>query len=217
MDWKKKLLSGSNLYLILDAQVNDYKQLLQIALQSVRSGVDFIQVRDKNGTAKEVMNFSELLIKQIGNRVPVIINDRVDISLALGAAGVHLGQEDMPLSFARRILGHNKIIGISCQTIDQARKAQNEGADYIGFGSVFKTQTKPERNPMNLGLLQDVVSEINIPLFVIGGINLTNVESLLARGVANFAVCRAISTAENIEAITKSFKSLITHDNKILR
>jgi thiamine-phosphate pyrophosphorylase len=135
----------------------------------------------------------------------------------LGAAGVHLGQDDLPLSCARKILGHNKIIGISCQTIDQARKAQNEGADYIGFGSIFKTQTKPERNPMNLELLQGVVSEIKIPVFAIGGINLTNLESVLIRGVTNFAVCRAISTAENIESITKSFKSLITYDNKILR
>lgn len=213
MDWKKKLLSGSKLYLILDAQVNDYKQLLRIADEAVCSGVGLLQVRDKYGVAKDAMNFTQALIKSIGSRVPVIVNDRVDISQASLASGVHLGQDDKPLSYARKVLGSEKIIGKSCQTMAQARIAQEEGADYIGFGSVFKTLTKPDREPMDLDKLQAVVSEIKIPVFAIGGITLADIGLLQGRGVTHFAVCRAICTADNVVEVAKSFKDLINHDS----
>ena len=125
MDWKRKLSDDFNLYLILDAAVADYDHLLKIALESVDNGVDIIQLRDKLGSAKEIVHFHQELIKQMDKKVPFIINDRVDICDAVDATGVHLGQDDLSLKYARKILGKEKIIGISCQTFEQAQKAQD--------------------------------------------------------------------------------------------
>ena len=125
------------MYLILDAQVNSYGQLLDILKRSIRCGVDIVQLRDKAGSAREILKFSEKALKIVGDKMPFMINDRVDLAIMAGAAGVHLGQEDIPIAFARKMLGKKRIIGASCQTLEHARSAQREGADYIGFGSVF--------------------------------------------------------------------------------
>ncbi|MGE0269077.1 MAG: thiamine phosphate synthase [Candidatus Omnitrophota bacterium] len=209
MDWRKKLSNDSNLYLILDSGVNNYKRLLEIAVEAVRNGVDLVQLRDKSGSAIEMMRFYHSFLKQTDRKIPFIVNDRVDVCDAAGATGVHLGQEDLSLRYARKILGDEKIIGISCQTIEQARKAQNDGADYIGFGSVFATQTKPGRKPMDLELLREVVAEIEIPVFAIGGINNSNIEILKKKGVRRFAVCRAICLSENVSQMACTAKKII--------
>ena len=122
----------------------------------------------------------------------MIVNDRVDLAVLGGAAGVHLGQEDIPLKAARRMMGNQAIIGVSCQTLTHARQAEREGADYIGFGSVFKTQTKPDRSPMDLKLLQRVMREIRIPVFAIGGITCENVGRLREVGVERGAGWRDV-------------------------
>lgn len=201
------------MYLILDTEVNGYKQLLDIALESVHNGVDIIQLRDKSGSAKEMMRFYQDFLKQAEKKVPFIFNDRVDICDAVDAPGVHLGQDDLPLSYARKVLGKEKIIGISCQTIEQARKAQNDGADYIGFGSVFKTLTKPHRRPLDLAMLGTVVAEIGIPVFAIGGITSDNIEILKKNGVRCFALCRSICLAENVAEVTCAVKKIINSSN----
>jgi len=206
MHWKKKLLKNIRLYLILDAQVNSYEQLFEIAKRSVESGVDIVQLRDKFGTAKDILSFSKRMIEVTQGRVPLIINDRVDLTLECGADGVHLGQDDISISSARKMLGTQSIIGSSCQTFEQAQKAQKDGADYIGFGSVFKTLTKPQRNPMDLNLLKRISEEIEIPVFAIGGITLENIAGIQVLGINRFAVCRAICQANNVKETTKAFK-----------
>lgn len=204
MPSKKELLRKSELYLILDRQVSDDIRLFEIAKESVRCGVGILQLRDKKGSAREILNCFKGISRVVKGRVPVIMNDRVDLAIAAGADGVHLGQEDLPIAQARKIIGSKAIVGVSCQSYAQAKQAQREGADYIGFGSVFKTLTKPERNPMNLDLLNKVVKEISIPVFAIGGIAPENIAVLRNIGVTHFAVCRVVCEADNIkEAVSR--------------
>jgi len=202
-------LSRSNVYLILDRDVADYDRLLSIALDAVQGGVDIFQIRDKNGRLEDIIEFSKAAIKILRNKALFIINDRIDAALASGADGVHLGQEDITLKAARQLMPYDKIIGISCQTLPQAQEAQKEGADYIGFGSVFKTLTKPQRQPMDLDLLSDVAIHIKIPVFAIGGITQNNIDLVKGTGVSKIAVCRAVCHAEDVKAAAESFKALM--------
>ncbi|VAX37790.1 Thiamin-phosphate pyrophosphorylase [hydrothermal vent metagenome] len=206
MVWNKKLLKQCKLYLILDAQVHDYATLLNVAKKSIVAGVDIIQLRDKFGSAKDILKFSEKILYFTQGRAFYIINDRVDLALASGVDGVHLGQDDLPIIMARKIVGKKICLGVSCQTLGQAKKAQEQGADYIGFGSVFKTLTKPNRHPMDLKLLARVYKQIRIPVFPIGGIDLMNLSRLQEIGIKRVAVCRAISTAKNIREATMSLR-----------
>ena len=203
------LLNNARLYLILDRQVNSYQQLFKIAKRAIPAGVDIIQLRDKNGSAKEILNFSKHILKLTNNHALYIINDRIDLAITSRASGVHLGQEDIPVKLARRMMGPNALIGVSCQTLAHARRAVEEGADYIGLGSVFKTLTKPDRRPMDMKLLSRVIKNISIPVFVIGGIDLKNKIQLDSIGVHRIAVCRAICQARNLERTVKHFKACI--------
>jgi len=206
MRWKKTLLNDCKLYLILDTEVHNYDRLFDIAQKSLRSGVDIIQLRDKEGSAKDILNFSRRLLKLINHRIPYIINDRVDIAIAAKATGVHLGQDDLSIELARTIMGRKAVIGTSCQTFQHVQRAVREGADYIGFGSVFKTKTKPARNPMNLNLLKKVVTSVKKPVFAIGGIHQKNLADIQGVGIKRIAVCRAICEAKDICGTTRSFK-----------
>ncbi len=204
------MLKNSKLYLILDKEVASYDRLFEVTKQAVAGGVDLIQLRDKNGTSEDIIKFSRKITLFLKRRIPFIINDRVDLALACGADGVHLGQDDLPIALARRLMGKNAIIGVSCQTLQHAKFAFNCGADYIGFGSVFKTLTKPKRQPMNLRLLADVVSGIKIPVFAIGGINAHNILRLKGLGVDRVAVCRDICLAKDVRKTTDRFKALLS-------
>jgi len=198
--------------LILDRQVNDDGRLFEIAWESIRHGVDIIQLRDKLGAARDTLRCLKGILRAVNGRVPVIINDRADLASLTGADGVHLGQDDVPVKDARRMLGTKAIIGVSCQSYEHARQAQLAGADYIGFGSVFKTLTKPERNPMNLDLLKKVIQEVSVPVFAIGGIRAQNIAALRTIGVKHFAICRAVCTARNIkEAVSEIKKEISGH------
>lgn len=209
MPLRKKSLHKAELYLILDRQVNDDGRLFEIARESIRHGVDIIQLRDKLGTARETLKCFKGILRVVNARVPVIMNDRVDLAIAAGADGVHLGQDDVPVKDARRMLGTRAVIGVSCQSYEHARQAQAQGADYIGFGSVFKTLTKPERNPMNLDLFRKIAREISIPVFAIGGITPENIPDLRAVGVRHFAVCRGICQADNIKEAVSNIRKEI--------
>ena len=207
---RRTLLRDAKLYLILDRQVHAYADLFDTARRAIHAGVDMIQLRDKYGAAKEILKFSRRLLKLTRQRVLYIINDRVDLAAVSQADGVHLGQEDVPLKAARRLIGSGAIIGCSCQTYAHAQKAQKEGADYIGLGSVYKTLTKPERSPMDAALLAKVIQKIRLPVFAIGGINLNNISRLKRLGVSRAAVGRAICCAHDVEAAVRQFKTNIS-------
>lgn len=203
---KKKWLRNAKLYLILDAQVNGYRELLSILKESVDSGVDIVQLRDKQGHAKDILQFIARALKIIDGRIPLIVNDRVDVALLSGADGVHVGQEDISVEDARRILGADKIIGLSCQTLSHVEKAAKQGADYVGFGSIFKTLTKPQRTPMNLSVLKRANERAAVPLFAIGGIGRKNVGALIDLGVSRVAVCRDVCLAKDVSKVVAELK-----------
>jgi len=197
------------LYLILDAQVLDHAKLLRVLKDAVRFGVDIVQLRDKFAPAKDILAFCRRARAITKQRIPFIVNDRLDVAILAGADGVHVGQEDIPCADARRMLGPKAIIGVSCQNLAHALKAQKDGADYIGFGSVFKTRTKPERNPMDLRKLRRVLSAVKVPVFPIGGINRSNIGALTPLGVQRVAVCRDILLAKDVGGAIAQFKEIL--------
>jgi thiamine-phosphate pyrophosphorylase len=203
---KKDYLKKSKIYLLLDVQVNDAGQLFEIARKSVAAGVDLMQLRDKSGSTRDILNISQKVLKLTRGRVPLIINDRVDLALAVKAPGVHLGQSDMPLSIARRLMGNKAIIGISCENLAQALEAQKNGADYIGLGPIFLTQTKADAASIGLKNIDQIVKKIRIPIFAIGGIDVNNLSQLAACGIYRVCVYRAICEAKDIGFAVQSFQ-----------
>lgn len=209
----RKALEKAKLYLILDTEVQDYDSLFEIAQKAATGGVDVLQLRDKKGSVKDILKFSRKLLEFLKKKslaMPFILNDRVDVALACGSSGVHLGQEDLPVSVARKLIGMEAIIGASCQNLEQAKRAEQEGADYIGFGSVFRTKTKPYRSPMNLELLEEVLCKIKIPVFAIGGIDRENIGTLRERGVQRIALCRAICETGDVRRAVKEFVRVLS-------
>ena len=203
----KKLLARAKVYLILDAQVLDHSALLQVLKDTVRGGIDIVQLRDKKSSAKEILEFCSKALKITKHQVPLIVNDRADLGILSGADGLHVGQEDLSYLQARKMMGRGKIVGVSCQTIAQALKAQDQGADYIGFGSVFSTQTKPDRQPMDLDLLKMVLKRVTIPVFPIGGISRESIGRLIPLGIKRVAVCRDILLAKDAKQAVIEFKN----------
>ncbi len=195
--------------MILDTEVKSYDELFDIAGKAIAAGVDIIQLRDKGGNAADILKFSKEVLRVTKGRIPYIINDRVDLAIIAKASGVHLGQEDIPIKIARKMLGPKAIIGTSCQTFAHLAAAQKAGVDYIGFGSIFKTLTKPNRSPMDLNLLKKVVQYNQVPIFAIGGIDLNNVDQIKMRGIKRIAVCRAILEAQNVQDQVRKFKDRI--------
>ncbi len=212
-----KSIKNCKLYLILDAEVVSYKELLSVARRSLKAGVGIIQIRDKKASARDLINFFFSLKRIVKNRVPIIINDRLDVAWVCRADGVHLGQEDIPVRKARRILGSSFLIGCSCQNMAAVKRAQHDSADYIGFGSVFRTLTKPERKPMNLKLLSKVVQQATIPVFGIGGIGLNNIHLVIDHGCNRVAVCRALCRSKKVTQKTRSLINLLSNARVIQR
>lgn len=202
---KKQILKDARLYLVLDSSVAGFEKLLKVLKKSVDAGVGIVQLRSKEGSTAEILAFCKKAARYVNGKALFIVNDRLDLTLASGADGVHLGQEDLPLVLARRLLGRKTMIGISCQTLAQARRAERDGADYIGFGSVFKTKTKPERSPMNAKLISLVSAKIKIPVFFIGGITPTNLSQVIEYGAKRIAVTRSICEAKDVGLEAKKF------------
>ena len=206
MPLKKNSLKECKLYLILDTDVCDYRRLLTVLKSAVVSGVDIVQLRDKNGTARDILEFSAAALRITRHKVPYIMNDRIDLALASGADSVHVGQTDIPVPAARTLAGKKLIVGASCQDLAQAVQAEKEGADYIGFGSVFKTLTKPERDLMDLKVLKTVLYKMGIPVFPIGGITSVNLGRLISLGAERIAVCRDICLAKDVAKAVKGIR-----------
>jgi len=196
------------LYLITDTVISGL-QHIHIAHLAITAGIKTIQLREKIQTRREIYK-EALLLRSLTRKhgATFFINDYVDIALLVDADGVHLGQEDMPIKEARRILGENKIIGISTHTLKQAIKAQSEGADYIGFGPIFHTTTKDAGRPKGIKALIEVKKHIKIPVVAIGGITLENAHEVLKAGADAIAVVSGILSGD-IKANIKGFLSII--------
>jgi len=201
-----KIREGLRLYVITDRRLRDEIESTRLALEG---GATAIQLRIKDAPTLEMVKIGRELrrITQKHNSL-LFINDRIDVALAVEADGVHLGPEDMPVSLARK-MAPNLIIGASAHTVEDALKAQKEGADYIGAGSVFPTTTKEDAKPLGLEGLRRILQAVGIPVVAIGGINHENVREVLKLGVDGIAVVSAIMGAPDIKQATEEMREII--------
>jgi thiamine-phosphate pyrophosphorylase len=198
------------LYVIVDRSAVGDRDLADVAGAAVRGGADVIQLRDKVASARELMAAAErLLAVTRAAGIPLIVNDRADVARAVGADGVHLGQEDLPVAAARTLLGTDRLIGKSTHSLEQALAAAAEGADYLGVGPIFPTPTKAEYRSVGTPLIGDVARQVRIPWVCIGGIDGTNVGTVLEAGARCVAVVRAVCGAPDAEAAARSLKQEI--------
>jgi thiamine-phosphate pyrophosphorylase len=183
-----------NLCLIADTEFASGRDIVSIVEDAVEGGVKLVQLRAKNLPSKDFLELALKLATLLKEKdIPLIINDRVDIVLSCDATGVHLGQQDLPIRFARKILGKDKLIGISVNTVEEAMEAEDCKADYLGVGPVFPTSTKKEMSPA-LGVkgFKAIRDKIKIPVLAIGGISVENAGKVMAAGADGIAVISAI-------------------------
>ncbi len=211
LDYKKIFLNDKKLYLVTNSDNFESDEIFldKVAL-SIKSGVDIVQLREKNTTSKRFIYLAQR-IRELTSHfgAAFIVNDRVDIAKISNADGVHLGQDDIPVSYAREILGDNAIIGVSTHCPEHAKKAITDGADYIGVGPVFKTPTKPSKDPVGLEYVKWAADNVNIPFFAIGSIDTANIKEVVQAGAKRVAVIRAIMYADDIESNCKILKSAL--------
>lgn len=192
------------LYGITDRTWLNSRTLEDVVEQSLMGGVDIIQLREKNIDFNTFLN-SAIKIKKLTEKyqVPLIINDNIEVCIKSNADGVHLGQSDTPLVEARKILGDNKIIGVTAKTIEQAQQAEINGADYIGVGAMFGSTTKKDAIPLTFQQLADIRKSVTIPIVAIGGINAENIHQFKGTSIDGIAVVSAIFGQKDIKSVTE--------------
>ena len=186
-----------SLYLVTDRTLSLGRSTVEVVRAAIRGGVSCVQLREKGCSTREFMDEARLLKALLaGTGVPLFINDRLDVALAVGADGVHLGQNDLAIADARRLVGNRMIIGISAESVADAVRAEAEGADYIGASPVFTTPTKTDTAPpLGLAGLRAIRRAVQLPLVAIGGINADNAAAVLRAGADGLAVVSAIVSA----------------------
>ncbi|MEN3185172.1 MAG: thiamine phosphate synthase [Atribacterota bacterium] len=199
-----------SLYVITDRTIEAPRSNVEVAREAARGGASVIQLREKRASTKVFLEEALELRKLTRDEgVLLIINDRLDVALAVEADGVHLGEEDMPISYARR-LAPSLLIGVSCDTEKKARELEALGADYLGVGTVFPTSTKKDAGePIGLLRLRQIKEAVKIPVVAIGGITLDNVEEVLATGVDGVAVVSAVVGASSPFEAARAFRQKI--------
>ena len=198
-----------SLYLVTDHRNKTEEEFLNIIEEAIKGGTSIVQLREKTASTKDFYQLA-LKVKEITTRydVPLLINDRMDIALAVDSEGVHLGQDDMPADIARKIIGDDKILGVSASTVEEAIKAQIDGADYIGSGAVFPTATKDDADSVSKEELKSIVDSIDIPVVAIGGITIENASELKDTGIAGFSVVSAIMSADDPKEASQKLREI---------
>jgi len=199
-----------SLYLLTDRQLSRGKPIEEIVSAAIAGGVTTVQLREKDTPTGEFLDLA-LRVRTITREsgVTFIVNDRLDIALAADADGIHVGQDDMPADVARRLIGPDRILGVTAADAGQARTAIEAGADYIGCNAVFATPTKTDTGtPLGLSGLEALVRSIDVPVVAIGGINTTNAAEVLATGAAGIAVVSAIVSADDPEVAARELKQI---------
>lgn len=186
------------LYAVTDRAWGGEQSLARQVEECIKGGVTFVQLREKE-LDEEAFLTEARNIKKITDdyQIPFVINDNVEVALACGADGVHIGQNDQPVAEVRRKIGNQKILGVSAQTVEQAIKAEADGADYLGVGAVFPTSTKKDAITVSFQQLQAICRAVSIPVVAIGGIHENNVEQLTGSGIDGIAVVSAIFSKHN--------------------
>ena len=186
------------LYLVTDSTDKSDEEFLKALEEAIEGGVTFVQIREKNKTTAEYINLvSKALEITRKHNVPLIVDDRVDVVLATGADGVHVGKEDMPVETARKILGKDKIVGATTKTVEQALAAYEAGADYLGVGAIYPTTTKVKTVLTSTETLNDICNAVPIPANAIGGLNKDNLGVLKGIPIAGVCVVSAIMKSES--------------------
>ena len=194
------------LYLVTNRYQDSVESFLAKVETACRSGVTIVQLREKNLTTNQYYQLAKE-VKKVTDayQVPLIIDDRLDVCLAVDAAGLHIGDDELPVSVARQVLGPEKILGVTAKTVKRALEAEEGGADYLGTGAIFPTTTK-ENAPITLiSTLKTICQRVAIPVVAIGGLTSENIEQLMDTGIAGVAVVRDLMQAEDIEAKTQAF------------
>ena len=194
------------LYLVTNRYQDSVERFLEKVETACRSGVTIVQLREKNLTTNQYYQLAKQ-VKEITDtyQVPLVIDDRLDICLAVDAAGLHIGDDELPVSIARQVLGPEKILGVTAKTVKRALEAEEGGANYLGTGAIFPTTTK-ENAPITLiSTLKTICQRVAIPVVAIGGLTSENIEQLIDTGIAGVAVVRDLMQTEDIETKTQAF------------
>lgn len=199
----------TSLYLVTDSTDMEEELFLHKVEEALKGGVTFLQIREKNKSTREYIELADKvhIIAQKYN-VPLVVDDRLDVALAVNAEGVHLGQDDMPVAAARKILGADKIIGATAKTVPQALEAYNQGADYIGTGAIYPTTTKVKTVLTSTETLSDICKAVPIPVNAIGGLNKDNVNVLKGIGIAGICVVSAIMKSDDAYKAAQELKNI---------
>lgn len=208
-NFKKENIDYS-VYLCTDWNLMSTETLEEAVEQAIEGGATVIQLREKKCSSKDFYE-TAVRIKKVTTKhsIPLIINDRVDIALAVDAEGVHVGQDDLPVQAVRSVIGKDKILGVSARNREQAVKAYRDGADYLGVGAMFPTSTKKDARVITKDELVEIRQSVPIPIVAIGGVKETNVMELKGTGIDGVAVVSAIIAKEEIKEAAKNLRRLV--------
>ena len=203
---ENKLKKALKLYLVTDSDILKGRDFYKVIEDSMKAGVTMVQLREKDADGKEflekAMKLRELTRKY---NVSFIINDRVDIAMVCDADGIHVGQSDIDAVSVRKLIGEDKIIGVSARSVEEAKKAKEDGANYLGIGAMFSTSTKLDAKDVSFDTLNNIINEVDLPFVLIGGINLDNVCQLKQFNPDGYALVSGILGAQDIKSRIKSW------------
>jgi thiamine-phosphate pyrophosphorylase len=205
---KKMKKFDPGLYFITDSTGFTEEEFLYRVEQALKGGATLLQLREKNKSTREYIQLAEkvhAIVKRY--RVPLIIDDRVDVALAIDAEGVHVGAEDMPVATARKLMGDDKIVGATAKTVPWAKEAYEQGADYLGVGAIYPTTTKVKTVLTSVDTLRDICNAVPIPANAIGGLNKDNIDILAGIPIAGICVVSAIMKAEDPKTAAEELKA----------
>lgn len=196
------------LYFVTDSTIYSEEEFLYRVEEALKGGVTLLQLREKERTTKEYIELAEK-VHAIAARydVPLIIDDRVDVALAVDAEGVHVGTSDMPVATARRLMGKEKIVGATAKTVERAKEAYEQGADYLGVGAIYPTTTKVKTILTSTDTLRDICHAVPIPANAIGGLNKENIDILSGIPIAGICVVSAIMKADDPKTAAEELKA----------
>lgn len=198
------------LYLVTGRYDFSDEEFLNIIETACQNGVTMVQLREKAITTNRFYELA-VAVKQITDLydIPLIINDRVDICLAVNAAGVHIGDDEMPVKVVRSLIGGEKILGVSAKSIERGKKAEKDGADYLGVGAIFPTETKRDPQRTTIETLNTIAEAVNIPIVAIGGINESNIENFTNTAISGIAVVSELMLAEQVSQKVQKLKQAV--------
>ncbi|MCS6889240.1 MAG: thiamine phosphate synthase [Chloroflexus sp.] len=208
--WSKTSIDWS-LYVVTDAGLARGRSHLAVIEAAIAGGATVVQYREKAASTRQMIAEAQAL-RELTRRagVPLIVNDRLDVALAIDADGVHVGQDDMPAALARRLIGPDKILGVSAANLAEAMQAAQDGADYLGVGPIFATPTKPDAAPpIGMEGLRAICRQVALPIVAIGGINAANAVDAIRAGAHGVAVVSAVVAAEDVAAAASQLRAMV--------